>query len=457
MKKLLIILSFFIFFNNYSQTNDGIELCIEYQKSFSALTTELEANNTLDKILRVIGASKNFILIPCDDINNALAVTFKGERYILFDGEFMRKVSELTNSWSNTFILAHEVGHHINGHTRDFLLSAVLDDQSLDIKRQEELEADEFASFIISKLGASYNEIEEMITLISSSEDDEFSTHPSLDKRILAVKKGYNKANITTPDNKISKSNIVVKPNYTADNNSSKPKSNIVVKPNYKNPRKSESTSIGKWRREVDYPLENKVFNEVYGENDPFRIKNLKESGYNNIKTVISTSTGKRLNKNSPIELTLEVSQGIDTSSPNVGIGIHFYNFNEDPFKDNETMMAGAVGLFNYIIDDKHYGTLLVYFHKSFFKSRNGGFNVDTFGSDVYLEYMKNFINLLKLGNKLYIKFDRFVELDYFSHMEEIDEILLHFSHLQSTNYFSIPIYTYEFDLKGSSKALNFN
>ena len=169
MLKRIVVLLFFVQVS-FDKTKAGLELCIQYQNSFSAFTTEKEANEALDKILNVIGASKNFTLVPCDDISNALAVTFKGERFILFDGEFMRKITQLTNNWANLFILAHEVGHHINGHTRDFLLATVLDDQSLADRRKEELEADEFASFIVSKLGASYAQIEETIDLIASNE-----------------------------------------------------------------------------------------------------------------------------------------------------------------------------------------------------------------------------------------------------------------------------------------------
>ena len=193
MLKRIVVLLLFVQFS-FGQVKEGIELCIKYQNSFSAFTTEKEANEALDKILNVIGASKNFTLVPCDDISNALAVTFKGERFILFDGEFMRKITQLTNNWANLFILAHEVGHHINGHTRDFLLAPVLDDQSLADRRKEELEADEFASFIVSKLGASYAQIEETIDLIASNESDQYSTHPSYDKRIAAVKKGFDRA-----------------------------------------------------------------------------------------------------------------------------------------------------------------------------------------------------------------------------------------------------------------------
>ena len=192
LKRIVILLLFFQV--SYGQTKDGVELCLEYQKIVSGFTSEKEANEALDKILNVIGASKNFTLIPCDNINNALAITFKSERYILFDSEFMNQITQLTNDWSSIFILAHEVGHHINGHTREALLISVLDDITLEKKRQEELEADEFASFILAKLGASLDDIKAGIELITTNDDDTYSTHPSQDKRLAAIRTGYNRA-----------------------------------------------------------------------------------------------------------------------------------------------------------------------------------------------------------------------------------------------------------------------
>ncbi len=192
MKKLLFILSFLVTFNLYSQ-NDGLEICFEYQKVIKGFSSDKKADEALKKILDVIGASKNFSLVRCDEINNALAVTYKGERYILYDSNFFKMLEELSNDWSSLFILSHEVGHHINGHTRDFLISNILDDISLDERRIEELEADEFAGFILANLGAKFQDIEELIDVIGVKGDDSFSTHPSKDKRLLSAKKGFDR------------------------------------------------------------------------------------------------------------------------------------------------------------------------------------------------------------------------------------------------------------------------
>ena len=132
------------------------------------------------------------MLSPCSDINNAVAVSYKGVRYILYDPEFMSILSSNTSNWTNLFILAHEVGHHVNGHSLDLVLYAgdIVDAPELEKKRKQELEADEFAGFVLAKLGASLAQTTSSVSMLSN-EDDKYSTHPKRDRRIAAIIKGY--------------------------------------------------------------------------------------------------------------------------------------------------------------------------------------------------------------------------------------------------------------------------
>jgi len=180
-------------FFSFAQTKDELDLCMAIQAN--SFTSNTEAENALDRILDVIGASKNFVLTPCDKISNAVATAYKGTRYILYDREFMNLISKNTNDWSNLFIFAHEVGHHINGHSIDLLLytNDVVDAPSLEKSRKQELEADEFAAFVLAKLGANLSQLNNVITLISDNSDDTYSTHPKRDKRLASVRIGFNK------------------------------------------------------------------------------------------------------------------------------------------------------------------------------------------------------------------------------------------------------------------------
>ena len=464
MKKLLIILMF-IPLVSFGQTKAGMELCIQYQNSFSPFSTEKEINEALDKILNVIGASKNFTLVPCDDISNALAVTFKGERFILYDGAFIRKLTQLTNNWSSLFILAHEVGHHINGHTRDFLLAAVLDDQSLEDRRKEELEADEFASFIVSKLGASYSQIEETIDLIASNESDLYSTHPNYDKRIAAVKKGFDRG---YSDSGTSSSNT-----YYTNENSTEHINKGEIKPNYKNPRKGViSASYGNWNSSKTYPLENLVtyYETLGGQTDPFKKKELE--GFRPIQEVVAVTQGKALSpygsKNVEIEVIIDTftnnyvdwDDGIKEEYlyiPNKRFNITLSGWADAPKEIESTNKTYAT--FEYVIDGKFSGQFVCYIgwyegwdsdnDKSTPIPGDIGFNNWLYKSQQKENY--EFVERLKAGKKLYLRFGK---LFYFNGYQ--NEKVGKFDTSKTSNEYQITRYTYEFDLTGSSKAISF-
>lgn len=191
MKRLLLLLfSFTLFAQDYGNDAEALELCTTLQSN--SFSSDLDADNALDRILSVVGLSKNFVLSPCSDINNAVAVSYKGVRYILYDPEFMSMLSSNTSNWTNLFILAHEVGHHVNGHSLDLVLYAgdIVDAPELEKKRQQELEADEFAGFVLAKLGATLSQTTSSVSKLSN-EDDTYSTHPKRDRRIAAITKGY--------------------------------------------------------------------------------------------------------------------------------------------------------------------------------------------------------------------------------------------------------------------------
>ena len=195
MKKLLFLLVFIplvSFGQHYGNSADAIKLCSVVQTNNFGI--DAEAERGLDKILSVIGASKRFVLLPCDNINNAVAASYKGIRYIFYDRGFMSSVNS-GNNWENLFILAHEVGHHINGHSLDLVLYAaeVVEPETLANQRKQELEADEFAGFILAKLGATLEQTSSAINLIASDRDDAYSKHPSKSKRLAAISIGYNK------------------------------------------------------------------------------------------------------------------------------------------------------------------------------------------------------------------------------------------------------------------------
>jgi len=86
--------------------------------------------------------------------------------------------------WSSISILAHEIGHHLSGHTLN----------QLNDNHKAELEADKFSGFTLYKMGASKEQAIKAIETIGS--ETETKSHPSKSKRIIAIKNGWEDAYI---------------------------------------------------------------------------------------------------------------------------------------------------------------------------------------------------------------------------------------------------------------------
>lgn len=202
MKNLLLILLLFFVSPmegigqacNYGGTNDASELCSFYQGN--QFSSDDNADKSLDRILSAMGLSKRFVLTQCSEISNCIATSYKGIRYILYDKDFMDEINNNNNSWSNLSILAHEIGHHVNGHSLDIIVysSETVEPPTLSESRTMELEADEFSGHVMYRLGATLNEAQQAILSLPKLYDDSYSTHPSTDKRLKAIEKGYNNA-----------------------------------------------------------------------------------------------------------------------------------------------------------------------------------------------------------------------------------------------------------------------
>jgi|TARA_B110000240_G_scaffold196971_1_gene250693 tetratricopeptide (TPR) repeat protein len=179
---------------NYTDANNLLKS--ECEVSFSNRDTDVDVNmeRALDEILIVSGLAKRFFLMECSAIKNLAAFTPPNgwQRYLLYNKDWIKKTYSDNNYYHHLSILAHEVGHHLNGHT---LVSNGTSIEKLQESRTMELEADYFSGSIMFKLGASLMESQEAILRVSNNSDDTYSSHPSRDKRLKAIEDGYNDAN----------------------------------------------------------------------------------------------------------------------------------------------------------------------------------------------------------------------------------------------------------------------
>ena len=141
-----------------------------------------DAKTVIAEIIDVIGLEPTFE-IRSANIPNAAAIVSAGKRYILYNPQFIKALNSAANDkWAAIAIIAHEIGHHLNGHTLTGAGS----------RPESELEADLFSGFVLRKMGASLEQSQLSMKMIAN--DHGTSTHPGRLPRLTSIENGWNKA-----------------------------------------------------------------------------------------------------------------------------------------------------------------------------------------------------------------------------------------------------------------------
>lgn len=197
----------FLLFIIINSTSNNLVNCQElfklgnscsYSKNVSNTTVNLyypsiEAEHIIDKIMKMVSLPSNFI-IKASNVDNAVATLIqtesdKTERFILYNPDFIESVKSITgNDYSAWSILAHEIGHHLSGHTL-----GGNEDSHL-----QELEADEFSGYVMYKMGASLTQSQSAINKFCSEVGS--LSHPPKSKRLLAISRGWYNAKNNSPN-----------------------------------------------------------------------------------------------------------------------------------------------------------------------------------------------------------------------------------------------------------------
>lgn len=161
-------------------------MCSYYGENISGDISAYEADGTAEavvtKIMSVLGLKANFELRAAN-VPNAAAVILKSKRYILYNPNFMNSINKATGSnWAAISIFAHEIGHHLNGHTLDNVGS----------RPMTELEADEFSGFVLARMGASLEDAQAVMSVIASIKGSH--SHPAKKDRLSYIAAGWKKA-----------------------------------------------------------------------------------------------------------------------------------------------------------------------------------------------------------------------------------------------------------------------
>ena len=186
---LVVIASLLGSIDTYAQIGPSVSLkdtCSYFGEALpenvATFSSTSEAREIIDRIVDRSGLIGNFE-IRVAGVPNAAAITEGSQRYILYNQNFIREISTVAESeWAATSILAHEVGHHLNGHTLDRQGS----------RPTIELEADYFSGYILQKLGANIQDAQAAMNRAGDPYGS--STHPPKHDRLAAIASGWAKA-----------------------------------------------------------------------------------------------------------------------------------------------------------------------------------------------------------------------------------------------------------------------
>ena len=205
MRNLLLFLFTLSVTTGFAQEKDSLD-----QK----FVTDREAKTAVYKIARYSGLYPDFIVISDNSIPSAIAYVKNKKRYIKYNPTFIKRIVDSTHTdWAAISVMAHEIGHHLLGHTIKMVGS----------NPGDELAADRYSGFILFKMGATLEDSKK--AMLVAGHDHGTKTHPPKHARLLAIEQGWMEAkaldepepNITLEDH--SDRNFVYQINFTGDNN----------------------------------------------------------------------------------------------------------------------------------------------------------------------------------------------------------------------------------------------
>lgn len=147
---------------------------VQYQFSERA-----SASTAVREILDVAGLMPNFI-VRASGVPNAAASIRGQNRFIEYNPSFVAQLQTATGTnWAVYSVLAHEIGHHLQGHTI----------QSGGSRPSIELEADEYSGYILARLGATEEQARAAMNKFGQPSGS--STHPGRADRLSAISRGW--------------------------------------------------------------------------------------------------------------------------------------------------------------------------------------------------------------------------------------------------------------------------
>lgn len=136
------------------------------------------------EIVAEAGLESNFTLLASFDMGyNAFAAINQNQRLLIYNPKLLADLEKQTGSkWAAVSVLAHEIGHHLQGHT-------ITPGGSTPFT---ELQADRFMGHVMGQMKASLIDSQSAIKIISDEAGGH--THPPQADRLKAIQEGWERS-----------------------------------------------------------------------------------------------------------------------------------------------------------------------------------------------------------------------------------------------------------------------
>jgi hypothetical protein len=135
------------------------------------------------------GLVQNFDIAQ-GNVPNAAAEIQGTRRRVVFNPNFLQQLHDLTGTpWGAYSVMAHEIGHHLQGHT-------IIPGGS---RPPLELQADEFSGFILARMGSTLDEAQAAMSRLVGEQGS--ATHPGRSDRLASIKSGWDRGRSLGPVN----------------------------------------------------------------------------------------------------------------------------------------------------------------------------------------------------------------------------------------------------------------
>lgn len=155
-----------------------------YQGALQYGQADPRVERMIDEIVKTSGlATRNFDVVSSPQVPNAAAWIEGGRRMIGYNPGFLDEMVRRTGTeWAVRSIMAHEVGHHLQGHTL----------QQGGSRPPIELEADKYSGHVVRRLNGSLEDAQIAMKTLAPPRDS--ATHPGRDRRLNAIRTGWSQA-----------------------------------------------------------------------------------------------------------------------------------------------------------------------------------------------------------------------------------------------------------------------